>query len=96
MENEGIIRNKLKITSAIENAKVFIRIRKECGSFDRYIWSFAGDKPLVSDYKSYKRIPSKTWLADTISKDLKKKGDEIRRLDNSLRILAGDWHRKRP
>lgn len=72
--NEGIIRNKLKIKSTIENAKVFIEIRKEFGSFDKYIWSFVNNKPIINNFNSVKDLPAKTELSDTISKDLKKRG----------------------
>lgn len=72
--NEGIIRNKLKIHSAIRNAKAFIEIQKEYGSFDKYIWSFASNKPIKNNFKSLKEIPASTGLSDRISKDLKKRG----------------------
>ncbi|MEK6848481.1 MAG: DNA-3-methyladenine glycosylase I [Nanoarchaeota archaeon] len=74
LANEGIIRNKLKIHSAIRNAKAFIEIQKEYGSFDRYIWSFVGNKPIKSSFKSLKEIPASTGLSGRISKDLKKRG----------------------
>ena len=72
--NEGIIRNKLKIHSAIRNAKAFIEIQKEYGSFDKYIWSFVSNKPIKNNFKSLKEIPASTGLSDRISKDLKKRG----------------------
>ena len=74
LANEGIIRNKLKIHSAIRNAKAFIEIQKEYGSFDRYIWSFVSNKPIKNNFKSLKEIPASTGLSDRISKDLKKRG----------------------
>ncbi|MFC2154504.1 DNA-3-methyladenine glycosylase I [Candidatus Altiarchaeota archaeon] len=74
MKNEGIVRNKLKIKSAIENAKVYLRIRKEYDSFEDYIWSFVNGKQIVNKYKSWKQLPAKTELSDKISKDLKQKG----------------------
>ena len=74
LADEGIIRNRLKIHSAIRNAKAFIEIQKEHGSFDRYIWSFADNKPVKSNFKSLKEIPASTELSDTISKDLKRRG----------------------
>lgn len=74
LQDEGIIRNRLKINSAIRNAKVFIEIRKEFGSFDNYIWSFVDYKPRLNNFGSLKDIPARTELSDRISKDLKKKG----------------------
>jgi DNA-3-methyladenine glycosylase I len=74
LNNKGIIRNKLKINAAITNAKAFIKIQEEIGSFDSYIWSFVDNKPIINKYKEFKEVPSKTELSETISKDLKKKG----------------------
>ena len=74
LNDEGIIRNKLKIRSAIRNAKVFIEIQKEFGSFDRYIWGFVNNKPIQNKFKTSSEIPAKTELSDLISKDLKKRG----------------------
>ena len=72
--NVGIVRNKLKIASAIRNAKVFIEIQKEFGSFDTYIWDFVKGKLIVNKRKSMKEVPVTTKLSDTISKDLKARG----------------------
>ena len=72
--NKGIIRNKLKIRATISNAKSFIDIQKEFGSFSNYIWGFINKKPLINEWKSMTDIPSKTGLSDLISKDLKMKG----------------------
>ena len=74
LKDEGIVRNRLKIRSAIRNAKVFIEIRKEFGSFDRYLWSFVESGPIKNRFKSLKDLPAKTDLSDRISKDLKKRG----------------------
>ncbi len=74
LKNPGIIRNELKIRSAIKNAKAFIEIRKEFGTFNKYIWRFVDNKPIQNSWKSMKNMPAKTELADTISKDLKKRG----------------------
>jgi len=74
LNDKGIIRNKLKINAAITNAKAFIKIQEEIGSFDSYIWSFVNYKPIMNKYKEFKEVPSKTELSETISKDLKKKG----------------------
>ncbi|MGA9178286.1 MAG: DNA-3-methyladenine glycosylase I [Desulfobacterales bacterium] len=73
-QDSGIIRNKLKIESAITNAKAFIDVRKEFGTFNKYIWNFTGNKPIHNEFESMKEIPAKTELSDLISKDLKKRG----------------------
>ncbi|MEW6601279.1 MAG: DNA-3-methyladenine glycosylase I [Nitrospirota bacterium] len=70
----GIIRNKLKIESAVTNAKAFIEVKKEFGTFDKYIWGFTGGKPLNNGFRSLKELPARTELSDLISKDLKKRG----------------------
>ncbi len=74
LQNEGIVRNKLKINSAIKNAQVFIVLQKEFGSFSNYIWAFVNHKPIQNHFKDISEIPVKTELSDTISKDLKKRG----------------------
>ncbi len=74
LQNKGIIRNKLKIKSAIQNAKVFLKIQKEFGSFDRYIWNFVNYKPIQNKFKLFSDLPANTKLSDKISIDLKKKG----------------------
>ena len=74
LKDAGIIRNRLKIIASIENAKAFIQIRKEFGTFDEYIWSFTDGKIIVNKFKSLSQIPAHTSLSDTISKDLKKRG----------------------
>lgn len=72
--NEGIIRNKLKIRSAIRNAKAFLQVQEEFGSFDKYIWEFVNGKPIKNSFKELSEIPASTGLSDKISKDLKKRG----------------------
>ena len=74
LENEGIVRNRLKVGSTIKNAKVFIDIQKEFGSFDKYLWRFVGGKPIQNKFKKMSDLPAKTELSDTISKDLKERG----------------------
>jgi len=74
LENKGIIRNKLKINSAIRNAKIFIEIQKEFGSFDKYIWGFANNKQIKNHFEDTSQLPTKTELSDKISKDLKRRG----------------------
>jgi DNA-3-methyladenine glycosylase I len=73
LADAGIVRNKLKVASAIENAKAFLRVQEEFGSFDRYIWQFVGGKPRVNEWKS-SRIPAQTAESDAMSKDLKRRG----------------------
>jgi len=74
MGNKGIIRNRLKITSAINNANRFLEIQKEFGSFDTYIWQFVNEKPITNRFKSIQEIPATTKESDAMSKDLKKRG----------------------
>jgi len=72
--NPGIIRNKLKINSTITNAKAFLSVQKEFGSFDKYIWQFVNHKPLINHWKEMKQIPPKTKESDAMSKDLLGRG----------------------
>jgi DNA-3-methyladenine glycosylase I len=74
LQNEGIVRNRLKIAAAIQNAKCFLSIQKEFGSFDKYIWQFVGGIPINNRRKSLKEIPPTTDESDIMSKDLKKRG----------------------
>jgi len=74
LQDPGIVRNKLKIGAAVENAKAFLRTQEEFGSFDRYIWQFVDGKPRVNAPKSMKQVPASTAESDAMSKDLKKRG----------------------
>jgi len=74
MHDEGIVRNRLKISSAVENAKAFLTIQKEFGSFDRYIWQFVGGKPRANRLTAMDHVPARTTESDAMSKDLKKRG----------------------
>lgn len=74
LENPGIIRNKLKVNAAVTNAQAFIRIREEFGTFNKYIWQFVDHQPLQNSWKSLQEMPAKTSLAETITRDLKKRG----------------------
>ncbi len=74
LQNEGLIRNRLKIAASVNNAKCFLEVQEEFGSFDRYIWSFVDFKPIVNHFESLSEVPAKTPLSDLISKDLKKRG----------------------
>lgn len=72
--NAGIIRNQLKIRSAITNAKAFIKVQGEFGSFSKYLWAFVNHQPIINHYETMREVPANTELSDTISKDLKKRG----------------------
>jgi DNA-3-methyladenine glycosylase I len=72
--NAGIVRNRLKIAAAINNAKHFLEVQKEFGTFDRYIWAFTGGKPIVNKWKSVSEIPATGEISDRISADLKQRG----------------------
>jgi len=74
LRDPGIVRNKLKIAAAVENAKAFLRVQEEFGSFDRYIWQFVGGKPRVNSRRSLRQVPARTAESDAISKDLKRCG----------------------
>ena len=74
LQNEGIIRNRLKIASAVRNAEAFLNVQAEFGTFDSYIWEFVGGKPLVNTWTEIKQVPAKTEISDALSKDLKKRG----------------------
>ncbi len=74
LKDEGIVRNRLKINGTVQNAKAFIAVRKEFGSFNKYIWGFVDNKPIINKFKSMKDLPAKTELSDIIAKDLKKRG----------------------
>jgi len=74
LQDPGIVRNKLKVNATRENAKRFLEIQKEYGSFDVYIWSFVGGKPINNSWKKRADVPTNTPESDAMSKDLKKKG----------------------
>jgi DNA-3-methyladenine glycosylase I len=74
MANSGIIRNRQKLEAAVRNAKSFLLVQKEFGSFDAYIWRFVDDKPQVNSWKKISEIPAQTERSEAMSKDLKKRG----------------------
>jgi len=74
LKDEGIIRNRLKVASAVSNAKAFLAVQKEFGTFDRYIWQFTGGKPIRNAWKLTGGVPAKTAESDAMSKDLRKRG----------------------
>lgn len=74
LRDPGIVRNRLKIASAVKNAQAFLKVQKEFGSFDRYVWQFVGGKPKQNSRRSPKQVPASTPASDAMSKDLKKRG----------------------
>ena len=74
LTNPGIIRNRLKVASAVTNAKAFLAVQEEFGSFDAYVWSFVGGEPIVNRWKRMSDVPATNMVSDTLSKDLKKRG----------------------
>ena len=74
LADPGIVRNRLKVASAIGNAKAFLRVQDEFGTFDRYIWQFVGGKPLINKRKSLRQVPARTPESDAMSKDLQRRG----------------------
>ena len=74
LADAGIVRNRLKVASAVSNAQAFLAVQEECGSFANYIWAFVDGAPIQNQWRTLAEIPAKTPLAETISKDLKKRG----------------------
>jgi DNA-3-methyladenine glycosylase I len=74
LKNEGIVRNRLKIASAVQNAGALLEVRKEFGSFDQYVWQFVEGKPVTNRRRSLGQVPARTPQSDTMSKDLKQRG----------------------
>jgi len=74
LQNTGLIRNKLKISASVNNAKRFLEVQKEFGSFDHYMWSFIDFKPVVNYWETLKEVPATSPISDQISKDMKKRG----------------------
>jgi len=74
LENPGIIRNRLKVTSHRQNARAFLKVQKEFGSFSAYQWAFVDGKPIINRFRSMKQIPAHTAITDAMSKDMKKRG----------------------
>jgi DNA-3-methyladenine glycosylase I len=74
LADPGIVRNKLKVASAVENAKSFLRVQEDFGSFDRYIWQFVGGQPRLNDWGSLGQVPARTPESDAMSKDLRRRG----------------------
>jgi DNA-3-methyladenine glycosylase I len=74
LRDDGIVRNRLKIESAVRNARAFIAVQREFGSFDAYVWQFVGGRPRVNRWRSMRRLPARTKESDALSRDLKKRG----------------------
>lgn len=74
LQNKSIVRNRLKINSAVNNAKQFLKVQEEFGTFDKYIWSFVKNKPIKNKFKSLSDLPASTLISENMSKDLKKRG----------------------
>ena len=74
LENEGIIRNKLKVLAAISNARALLEVQKKFETFDKFIWQFVNYKPIINKFKSLSEIPSQTEISNKMSKELKKRG----------------------
>lgn len=74
LANPGIIRNRLKITAAIQNARAFLQVQREFGTFDAYLWQFVGGRPKKNSWRTVKEIPSRTPESDAVSKDLARRG----------------------
>ena len=74
LQNPGIIRNRLKVRSTVTNAQAFINVQKEFGSFDKYIWQFVNNKPIINKWKKMSDLPATSKESDALSKDLKKRG----------------------
>ena len=74
LRNPGIVRNRLKIASAVSNAKAFLAVQDELGSFDAYLWPFVGGRPLRSRWREFGQVPSRTPASDALSRDLKRRG----------------------
>lgn len=74
LQNPGIVRNRLKIASTIDNARAFLKVQEEFGSFDTYIWGFVNGTPILNSWATIKEVPASTAISDAISRDLKKRG----------------------
>jgi DNA-3-methyladenine glycosylase I len=74
LANPGLIRNRLKIDSTVRNARAFLAVREEFGSFDRYLWRFVEGRPIINQHRSMREVPARTPASDAMSKDLKQRG----------------------
>ncbi len=74
LQDPGIVRNKLKVNATVNNAKLFLKVQKEFGSFNNYIWQFVNNKPIINKWKTMKQVPATTKESDALSKDLISRG----------------------
>jgi len=74
LADPGIVRNRLKVESAVTNAAAFLAIQRESGSFERWLWTFVGGRPLVNRWRTHRRLPARTTLSDGLSRELKRRG----------------------
>jgi len=72
--NPAIVRNRLKVESSVSNARAFLELQRECGSFDRYVWAFVGGRPIRNRWRSLPEVPARTEVSDALSRDLKRRG----------------------
>ena len=92
LKNTGIIRNRLKIAAAVNNAGKFLQVQEEFGSFDAYIWRFVDGKPMVNRLKTLKDYPATSHESDALSKDLKKRGFKFVGSTIIYSSYASHWH----
>ena len=95
LRNDGIVRNRLKIAATIENAKKFLAVKKEFGSFDAYLWSFVGGEPIQNRWRVLTDVPARTAESDAMSREFVATRIQVRRLDDLLRVHASDRHGQR-
>ena len=96
MKNDGIVRNRLKIASVAINAKAFLEVQDEFGSFDEFIWPFVNGEPLQNAWKSMPQVPARTLQSDALSKELKTPRLQVHRHHHLLRVHAGGGDGERP
>ena len=96
LKNPGIIRNRLKIDSAVTNAQAFLSVQKEFGSFDRYVWQFVGGKPKVNRWARKSQVPATSPESDSALEGSKKAWLPLRRQHDRLCLYAGGWAGERP
>jgi len=89
MKDDGIVRNQLKLDSAVSNARAFLAVQREFGSFDAYLWRFVGGKPIVNRHRRMGDVPAKSAESDALSKGPAQARFQVRRLDHLLRLHAG-------
>ena len=91
LQFDGIVKNKLKVRGTVTNAKAFLEVQKEFGSFAKYIWGFVNHEPIINSFKTLEEVPASTSVSDAMSKDLKKRGFKICRNNHYVCIYASLW-----